>query len=188
MKGVIFNLVEEVVIDRFGEDTWDTLLDGAGLDGAYTSLGSYPDEQLFALVSAASNQLGVDGDAVVRLLGQEAIPLLADRYPMFFEPHTTTRAFLLTLNDIIHPEVRRLYPGADVPTFGFDNDAEALVISYHSPRRLCTLAEGFILGAGKHYGEHVEVEQPSCMHQGAPQCLLRCVMSPGSDGPPGDAG
>lgn len=177
MKGVIFNLVEEVVIDRFGEETWDALLDEAGLDGAYTSLGSYPDEQLFALVDAASNKLGVDGDAVVRLLGQEAIPLLADRYPMFFEPHATTRAFLLTLNDIIHPEVRRLYPGADVPTFGFGDDDNALVITYRSPRKLCALAEGFILGAGAHYGEAVAVEQPSCMRHGAAECVLRCVIS-----------
>jgi hypothetical protein len=189
MKGVIFNLVEEVIIGRFGEDTWDTLLDEAGLDGAYTSLGSYPDEQLFALVGAASNQLGVDGDAVVRLLGQEAIPLLADRYPMFFEPHTTTRAFLLTLNDIIHPEVRRLYPGADVPTFGFNDDgADALVITYHSARKLCALAEGFILGAAGHYGEEVAVEQPECMHHGAPECVLRCSISPGSESAAGDAG
>jgi hypothetical protein len=189
MKGVIFNLVEEVVSDRFGEDTWDKLLDEAGLDGAYTSLGSYPDDQLFALVGAASKQLGVEADAVVRLLGQEAIPLLADRYPMFFEPHSTTRAFLLTLNDIIHPEVRRLYPGADVPTFGYNNDDDgALVITYHSPRKLCALAEGFILGAGKHYGEQVEVEQPACMHHGAPECVLRCIVSPGSASATGDAG
>ena len=59
MKGIIFNLVEEVVTAAYGEDTWDSLLDEAGLDGSYTSLGSYPDEDLFQLVGAASKALGV---------------------------------------------------------------------------------------------------------------------------------
>ena len=47
------------------------------------------------------------------------MPLFAVRYPQFFEPHDCTRSFVLTLNDIIHPEVRKLYPGADVPEFDF---------------------------------------------------------------------
>jgi hypothetical protein len=34
---------------------------------------------------------------------------------MFFENVTATKSFLLTLNHIIHPEVRKLHPGAEVP-------------------------------------------------------------------------
>jgi hypothetical protein len=181
MKGIIFNLVEEVVIGQYGEDAWDALLDAAGVDGSYTSLGSYPDEDLFALVGAAATRLDLPADQVVRLLGRESIPLLADRYPTFFDPHTTTSGFLLTLNDIIHPEVRKLYPGAEVPTFGFaDSGANELVIRYQSARQLCALAEGFIEGAAVHYGEQVEVDQPECMHRGDQHCLLRCTFADAS--------
>ena len=38
MKGIVFNLLEEVVTEAYGADAWDSLLDAAGLDGAYTSL------------------------------------------------------------------------------------------------------------------------------------------------------
>ena len=31
MKGVIFNLVEEIVTDEHGADVWDELLDDAGV-------------------------------------------------------------------------------------------------------------------------------------------------------------
>lgn len=179
MKGIIFNLVEEVVRDRFGEDTWDDLLDAAGLDGAYTSLGSYPDEELLRLVGAASEALGLPPADVVRTLGEAAIPLLATRYPFFFEPHTSTKSFLLTLNDIIHPEVRKLYPGADVPTFGFEESSDdTLVLRYHSERKLCALAEGFVLGAAAHFGERAEIDQPACMLRGDEDCLLHCTFSP----------
>lgn len=179
MKGVIFNLAEQVVTDTYGADTWDQLLDDAGLDGVFTTLGSYPDAQLTAIVVAAAARLGVKTDAVVRIVGEGAIPLLAVRYPAFFEPHSSTRPFLLTLNDIIHPEVRKLYPGADVPEFGFEEQGEdVLLLEYRSHRQLCALAEGFVAGASSHYGQTVVIEQPRCMHRGDECCLLHCTFAP----------
>jgi hypothetical protein len=67
VKGIIFNLLEEVVVSHHGEDTWDQLLTATSLDGAYTSLGSYPDGHVQKLVAAASQLLGlpVRGSALV---------------------------------------------------------------------------------------------------------------------------
>ena len=42
MKGVIFNVVEEVVTDVYGGDTWDDLLDAAASDGAAKRSPGYP--------------------------------------------------------------------------------------------------------------------------------------------------
>src|SRR5258707_15404930 len=113
MKGIIFNLLEEVVTQQYGESTWEKLLDAAQIDGAFTSLGNYPDEHLFKLVAAASAALHQPPNEIVRWFGNRAIPLLARKYPAFFQKHRSTQAFLLTLNSIIHPEVRKLYPGAE---------------------------------------------------------------------------
>lgn len=178
MKGVVFNLAEQVVTDAYGADTWDQLLEDAGLDGAFTSLGNYPDEQLYALVAAAATRLGIETTAVLRLIGEGAMPLLAVRYPAFFSSHTTTRPFLLTLNAIIHPEVRKLYPGADVPEFDFEElGDDVLLLTYQSHRQLCNLAEGFVAGAATHYGQRVSIEQPTCMLRGAGRCILRCTFA-----------
>jgi len=175
MKGVVFNLLQEVVTAQYGEATWDRLLDAAQLEGAYTSLGSYPDADLEQLVEAAATALNLPGDQIVRWFGRSALPLLAERYPAFFEPHTTTRPFVLTLNEIIHPEVRKLYPGADVPVFDFDTSADdRLVIGYKSARKLCAFGEGLIEGAADHYGEQVVIEQPQCMNRGDARCVLVC--------------
>jgi hypothetical protein len=174
MKGIVFNLLEEVVRREYGEDVWDQLLDAATLDGSYTSLGSYPDGHMLQLVAAASAALGVPPGDVVRWFGRKALPLLAERYPQFFQEHTSTRSFLLTLNHIIHPEVRKIYPGADVPVFDFDPSPgeDGLLMGYHSARRLCALAEGFIEGAAAHFGETVELHQPTCMLRGDEKCLI----------------
>jgi hypothetical protein len=179
MKGVIFNLAEQVVTDAYGADVWDDVLDQAGLEGAYTSLGSYPDADLTALVTATAVRLGVEPAVVVKTVGEGAMPVLAQRYPEFFSAHTSTRPFLLTLNDIIHPEVRKLYPGADVPEFGFEAVGEdVLLLRYKSHRKLCALAEGFVTGAATHYRETVQITQPECMLDGAESCLLKCTFSP----------
>jgi hypothetical protein len=173
MKGVVFNLLEEVVRAEFGEAMWDRLLDEAGLEGAYTSLGSYPDEDLRRLVAAASDATGMSGGDVVRWFGREAMPHFAARYPEFFSGHRSTRDFVLTLNDIIHPEVRKLYPGAFVPDFLFDtSDPNALGMTYTSPRHMCTFAEGLIEGAAPIYGEEVRIVQTECMHRGDPRCVF----------------
>lgn len=174
MKGIVFNLLEEVVIEHHGEAVWDALLDAAGLEGVYTSLGNYLDSDMEKLVAAASQALGISQMEVQRWFGREAMPFLVKRYPAFFSAHRSTQAFVLSVNSIIHPEVLKLYPGADVPTFDFKTAEDgALLMGYHSPRRLCALAQGFVEGAAVYFGETSDVKHLSCMHQGDTQCLLR---------------
>lgn len=179
MKGIVFNLLEEAVSGDFGDATWDRLLDDAGLDGAYTSLGSYDDAEIVRLVEVASKALQIPPQEVLRWFGRRAMPLLVKRYPQFFGAHTSARTFLLTLNSLIHPEVRKLYPGATPPVFDFDtSDSDTLVIGYNSARRLCALAEGFMQGAAEHYRERAELRQPQCMHDGADKCVFHVQFKP----------
>lgn len=179
MKGIIFNLLEESIAAQYGLSAWDKLLEKTQLEGAYTSLGSYPDADFLKLVEAAAAAFGKSNDEIVRWFGRNALPLEAERYPRFFTPHTRTRAFLLTLNDIIHPEVRKIYPGADVPVFDFDaSKTDGLAIGYNSARKLCAFAEGLIEGAAAYYGEQVEISQPQCMKRGDERCLLVCSFKP----------
>lgn len=173
MKGIVFNLLEDVVTRHHGDAAWDEFLDASGLAGAYTSLGSYPDAELETLVAAAAGTFRMSRDECLRWFGREAMPLLAKRYPAFFEGHRTILPFLLSVNDIIHPEVRKIHPGALCPVFRFEHAADgALRLGYKSPRQLCALAEGFIEGAAGIFGETVAVEHLRCAVKGDPECLL----------------
>lgn len=179
MKGIIFNVAEHVVTDEHGADAWDDLLVAAGVDGVYTAVGNYPDEQFSAIVSAAARTRGETTQDVERWIGRRGMPLLAERYSDFFEP-SDARAFVLTLNDVIHPEVRKLYPDVNVPNFDYhDVGATTLVVEYQSERRMCGFAEGLILGAVDWYGESAVVSQDACMHEGATACLIRCDFGAG---------
>lgn len=172
MKGIVFHLLQEAIVRSRGEEGWEDLLDEVGDSGVFTTLGNYPESRLAALIMAAAPKGSTPFEAT-RWFGRTAMPLLAEHYPAFFTPHTATRPFILTLNEIIHPEVRKLYAGADCPDFDFQNAPDGrLLMGYHSPRRLCALAQGFLEGAAAHYGETVTVEHQKCMHHGDPQCLM----------------
>ena len=84
----------------------------------------------------------------------------------------TTHTYLE--NTVMYPEVRKLYPGAEVPDFAYDTTStDVLTMVYSSGRRLCALAEGLIHGAASHYGEEATITQPECMLRGASRCVLR---------------
>lgn len=179
MKGIVFNILEQVVSREHGEETWDRLLDEAHLDGAYSAVGSYPDEQLLRLVGTASEALATPPDEIVRWFGRAALPEFQSRYPGFFAAHTSARSFILTLNDIIHPEVRKLFPGAYAPHFNFDDSVDGqLSLEYHSDRQMCAFAEGLIEGAAAHFDETVRIEQHQCQKRGATSCTIVCTFSP----------
>jgi hypothetical protein len=172
MKGVIFNLLEEVVSEHHGDAAWEALLAATASDGVYSSLGNYADAELVALVTAASNLTDTPVRTLLHWFGVQALPKLAERYPAFFENAPDTRSFILSVNTIIHPEVRKLYSGAACPHFHFAETPDTLTLGYRSPRKLCDLAHGFAEGVASHYGEAVTFSQPSCMHDGAPSCQL----------------
>jgi predicted hydrocarbon binding protein len=174
VKGIIFNLLEQVVTDELGEETWERVLDEAGVDGAYTAVGTYEHEELHNLARTAARLTGKTDDEIVRWFGERAVPLLIERYPQLFEAHSSTISLLLQLNDVIHPEV----PGAYAPEFDVDwIDEQSLALGYESYRDLCLFAEGLVQGTAAHFGESVTIEQTSCTRRGGERCVLVCRFS-----------
>ncbi|MDH3680176.1 MAG: heme NO-binding domain-containing protein [Acidimicrobiia bacterium] len=163
MKGVVFNVVEEVVTELHGGDAWDDVLVAAGLDGAYTALGNYDDDELLAIVDAAATATGITVEELWRTVGRLALPKLVDRLPESMKQTGDAKSFLLSVNDFIHPQVRALYPEARPPVFEFTERGDELLVVYRSTRRLDALAEGLMVGCGDLFGEVVDVEAvPDC--------------------------
>ena len=173
MKGVIFNAVEDAVERAFGADGWDDTLGRAKVDGSYTSLGNYDDEELAAIVGALPDETGGTIPERLRWVGINCVPFLVEAFPHFFD-EITLEEFLPALNHMIHPEVRKLYPGATPPDFDISPiDDQTISMRYVSDRKLCFLAEGLTIGVTSHLGRTVHIGQPSCTHDGDPHCELR---------------
>ena len=176
MRGLVLNLLEEVVQRERGADFWDDIVDEAAVSGAYTALGTYPDSDLLDLASAVARRVGTDTSAVFRHIGLQGFDILARRYPELVETHVDVRSFLSTLNQVTHPIARRLEPGVVVGDFEFETSEPSLGVLelvYRSERGWCDLAEGLILGAARHFLQQVDVEQIACVHRGNDVCVIR---------------
>ena len=61
------------------------------------------------------------------------------------------------VNDIIHPEVLKIYPDSVPPAFAFEDHSDGLVVQYRSARNLPALAEGLLSGVSLLYDGEVAV-------------------------------
>lgn len=173
MIGYIFNTLESVVKDELGEQVWDELLEQAGSKGVYHSLGNYDDEEVIKLVVAAAEKLGKSPAEILRWFGEHAVDRFYEKWPEMFTRFEHMFEFVLSLNDIIHPQVKQLYPGAHVPYFKTISQTDnELTVEYTSSRKMCHLAEGLILGSAKQFKCAVEVTQPRCVHDNDESCHL----------------
>lgn len=173
MKGVLFNVAQDVVDQTLDDDSWDRALRSSCVRGAYTSLGNYPDEELIAIVAAISEQTGLSTDDVLRHVGLHGFEHLVGRRPELMDGIQDLGTLLHHLEHVIHPEVQKLDPDAELPSFQVTDDGPGTWhLTYRSRRHLCALAEGLIQGAALRFDTPVRVEQPTCWHSGDDHCVI----------------
>ncbi len=172
MKGVVFNIFEDFICEGWGDEAYEALLKACPVhqDG-YVGPESYPDADMIALVTKACERFGVDGPDALRAFGKFMLPKLVEKFPKFVDGHTHPKSFLMSVEDVIHVEVRKLFKDAVTPSFGYENTApDRLVIKYTSDRQMCHLMEGLLDGVAAHYKTTIEHSQTQCMHDGAGSC------------------
>jgi hypothetical protein len=163
MKGVVFTEFLDMVEDLFSADMVDDIIDDAQLPsgGAYTAVGTYPHEEIVALVVALSKRSGIATPDLLRTYGEHLFGRFVKGYPNFFTNVTDAFDFLAGIEDIIHAEVRKLYPDAELPRFDVEHrqDGRELVLIYDSRRHFEDLAEGLMRGCVSHFGGGISIKR-----------------------------
>jgi hypothetical protein len=160
MKGVVFTEFLEMVEARFSADMVDDIIDDAKLPhgGAYTAVGTYPHEEIVAMVVALSQRSGIAAGELLKVFGEHLFGRFVKGYPAFFDEATDAFTFLSGIEDIIHTEVRKLYPDAELPKFDVEHhDPKRLVLLYDSRRHFEDLADGLMRGCIAHFGGDVAI-------------------------------
>jgi hypothetical protein len=177
LKGLVLTFFEEMVIEDFGLDVWTSILEETGLEGVYTAAMNYPDDEIIQLVGGLSGLTGIAADQLVMIFGTRMFPRFVERYPQFIDEKQDLLGFLHSVNDVIHMEVRKLYPGAALPEFAYEQPAaNILLMNYKSSRQLCGLAIGLIQAAAAHYKTACSIEHHPCMLTGADHCGLKVTV------------
>jgi hypothetical protein len=160
VKGVVFTEFMEMVETRMGLDMLDRIITEAELpnDGAYTSVGTYDHAELVRLVTALSNATGLSTSQLIFIFGEQLFQRFSVGYPALFGEVQTAFDFLSRIDGVIHVEVRKLYPDAELPKLQCERPSEReLTILYSSPRGFGDLAAGLIAGCIKHFDEPIQV-------------------------------
>ena len=174
------NQLRQFVLDGYGRDVWLALTVEAGTDTeAYLISGTYPDEHLSALVSAAARQLGTPEPVILEAFGRFIVPTLLRVYGPLLDPSWRTLDVIEGTEETMHRAVRLRDPTASPPALAARREGpDVVVIDYASPRLLCQVAEGIARGLAEHFGERVEITQPTCMMRGASRCSIRVRLLP----------
>jgi predicted hydrocarbon binding protein len=175
MKGIIFNLFEDFVTENFGLEVWSDVLETANPQSGKVFIApkTYPDEDFLSLVSATVQIKDIDLSITVKSFGKFALDKLANRYEEFLTPHKSAKEFLLSMNSVIHVEIKKLFEGSEPPEFTYEDTAEnKLTMHYSSKRKLCVLMEGFLEGVADYYGIRINYNQRRCMHKGDKECIF----------------
>jgi len=171
MKGIVFTEFIEMVEEKFSQETADRLLDECDLPsgGAYTAVGTYDHQEIVRMVIKLSEISGQPAPTLINTFGRHLFGRFVVLYPAFFTGVDSAMDFLARIEEIIHAEVRKLYPDAELPRFDIARpDERTLVMTYHSDRHLGDLAEGLIEACIIHYGRPQEIVREDLALPGQP--------------------
>ena len=182
MQGIIFNALEEFVLENASMEVWNSILDENELasGGSYTSGQSYDDKEIDALASTLCKKLDVTLATGLGLFGEFLFEFLLTRSAIEIRDYKTVQELLSELESVIHRDVKRIHPGAYTPLFEYvPSTSVAGILTYRSKRKLCMVAEGLVKGAAKHYQQEVKLDHTQCMHNmaDADECVWEVKFS-----------
>ena len=162
MKGVVFTEFFGMVEAQFSDDMVDDLIDATqpASGGAYTAVGTYDHREIVAMVVELARRSGTPVPDLLHAFGRHLFGRFHALHPVFFQDVTSAFAFLDSIERVIHAEVLKLHPDAELPSFHTEVlDDERMVFVYRSPRHMDDLAAGLIAGCAAHFGDEIRVER-----------------------------
>jgi hypothetical protein len=141
-------------VDAIITELGDALTDG----GAYTAVGDYPHDDLMRMMRVVAAREAVTEFELQRQFGTALFPTLANVGAPMLEGVTGSRDVFARINDVIHVEVKKLYPESHPPSVTMEQvDANEAFIQYSSHRDMAALCLGLVEGALDFYEESAEV-------------------------------
>lgn len=162
MYGMVNKAMEEMVVARFGEATWERIREAAGVEvEVFISNEAYGDDLTYRLVGAAHEVLGMPAAEILRLFGAHWVETAHRDYDHLMRVGGHTLAEFLVNLPNFHTRVVLLFPELRPPNFRCtDVSPTSLRLHYHSSREgLAPFVEGLMVGLGARFGTPVRVRQ-----------------------------
>lgn len=159
MKGIVFTEFLELLEGELGPLQAQRVIDSCALEsgGVYTSVGTYPCEEMGTLVGAVSKTTGQCPTKLLKGFGHHLAGTFKEAYPQYFETDDFFD-FVESIDSHIHVEVQKLYADAELPRFHIImRTDDTLVVDYRSSRALEHLAYGLLEASASAFGETLDI-------------------------------
>ncbi|WP_111707419.1 heme NO-binding domain-containing protein [Lutibacter citreus] len=160
MKGIVFTEFLEMVEESFGLETLDYIIYKSDLKskGVYTSVGTYDFIEMLTLINNLSEKVKIPVQDLVYTYGVYFFKVLSDNHGNIMDLYKSPIDMLSSVESHIHVEVRKIYPGAELPTFKIvKKEDDFIEMIYYSSRSLYMFAKALIEGTFAHYNKKAKI-------------------------------
>jgi hypothetical protein len=174
--GMINEAMRRLVSETAGEAAWSRIAARADVAETFASLSYYDDSVTYSLVGAASAELDVSADALLRDFGHYwSTRVGPENYADILGATGTDVVSVLRNLDEMHSRIQLLYPELRPPSFEVtDVDGAEFGVVYRSERQgLAPFVVGLLEGLGDLYGTPAAVEHAAARSDDAPFDLFR---------------
>ncbi len=163
MYGLVNRAIEGLVLEKFGEETWRKICARAELqDPSWVAMQAYDDAITYALVGAASAELGMDSAAVLEAFGEYWTSYtIEEGYGDLMSMMGGSLDEFLDNLDSMHARIGGTMPELVPP--GFEREPQedgSSILHYRSEREgLAPMVIGLIKGLARRFDVAIEIEQ-----------------------------
>ena len=162
MYGIVNKAIEELVVDQFGEEKWNTIKENSGIDvDFFISNEPYDDEITYTLATSVAEEMNISVGDVLKAFGEWWILKTGkEKYGYLLESGGDSfKDFIINLPNF-HNRVMLMYPKLTPPEFKVDQiEAKSIHLHYISARKgLQDFVYGLIMGLGKFFDTEVKMK------------------------------
>lgn len=160
MKGIVFTEFLELVEEKFGIEMVDSIIEASKLEseGIYTSIGTYNFSEMLSLLTNLSERTNISIDDLLLGYGEHFFGVIERNYIGLVDTYNDPIDMLSSIENHIHVEVRKIYPGAELPTFIIEEKSEDLLkMVYKSSRAMYYFGLGLMNRTFKHFNTTAEI-------------------------------
>lgn len=158
MYGLINNSLKSMILERFGEEQWQEVLQASGVpEDSFLTMRSYDDSTTYALAGAASEVLEAPLEACLEMFGEYWVLETATRnYDMLLSAAGQDMIEFLGNMNRLHDRITSTFLSYVPPEFYVENKDDHQLIHYKSTREgLTPFVVGLLKGLAKRFGNEI---------------------------------
>ncbi|OVE83649.1 heme NO-binding domain-containing protein [Natronolimnobius baerhuensis] len=178
MHGILHKTLEEYIIDRTDEDTWETIRERADLEPTlYLQVSHYDDDEFEAILETLSSMATQDRPAIERDFGRSLAPAIRSTFGAYSKADWGILELLTNL-EAVYAEIGNANDDLRLPDISTERDGETVLVRYRTPREqhYCHLAHGILEGLSTVFEADATVTKEACLHDGDDCCQFSVTL------------